>query len=76
MDINILGIDIAKNVFQLHGIDKRGAVVVKKQLKTMIFRLSPCGRGRRQRRRVRGVFKEYAYAIKIQKNVALISNRC
>lgn len=31
MDINILGIDIAKNVFQLHGQDKEGKAVFKKR---------------------------------------------
>lgn len=32
MNINLLGIDIAKNVFQLQGIDKVGNVVLKKRL--------------------------------------------
>lgn len=32
MNINILGIDIAKNVFQLHGIDEAGKAVLKKRL--------------------------------------------
>lgn len=32
MNINILGIDIAKNVFQLHGVDKSGKAVLKKRL--------------------------------------------
>ena len=32
VNINILGIDIAKNVFQLHGIDKTGKAVLKKRL--------------------------------------------
>lgn len=31
--ISVLGIDLAKNVFQLHGIDEQGAVVLRKQLK-------------------------------------------
>jgi transposase len=30
MDITTLGIDIAKSVFQLHGVDADGAVVVQK----------------------------------------------
>ena len=33
MDITSLGIDIAKSVFQLHGIDADGAVVVQKKLR-------------------------------------------
>ena len=32
MDITTLGIDIAKSVFQLHGIDADGAVVVQKKI--------------------------------------------
>jgi transposase len=32
MNITILGIDLAKNVFQLHGADSRGKVVLKKKL--------------------------------------------
>jgi hypothetical protein len=28
--INVLGIDLAKNVFQLHGNDKNGKTVLKK----------------------------------------------
>ena len=33
MKITILGIDLAKIVFQLHGVDERGKVAVRKQLK-------------------------------------------
>ena len=32
MNIKVLGIDIAKNVFQLHGVDALGKVVLKKRL--------------------------------------------
>lgn len=32
MNISILGIDIAKNVFQLHGVDKSGKVTLKKRI--------------------------------------------
>jgi len=32
MDINTIGIDIAKRVFQLHGVDKHGKPVLKKKL--------------------------------------------
>ena len=27
MEINTLGIDLAKNVFQLHGVDKTGKII-------------------------------------------------
>lgn len=30
MNISVLGIDLAKNTFQLHGIDAQGKVVVRK----------------------------------------------
>ena len=30
--IKVLGIDLAKNSFQLHGVDKNGHVVLKKKL--------------------------------------------
>ena len=33
MKITIVGIDLAKHVFQVHGVDERGKVVLKKQLK-------------------------------------------
>ena len=33
MDITTLGIDLAKSVFQLHGIDTHGAVVLQKKLR-------------------------------------------
>lgn len=47
MNITTLGIDIAKNVFQLHGTDERGKVVLKKrlrrdQLAAFMAKLSPC----------------------------------
>ncbi len=32
MNINLLGIDIAKNVFQLHGVDHKGNAVLKKRI--------------------------------------------
>ena len=31
--ISTIGLDLAKNVFQLHGVDASGAVVLKKQLR-------------------------------------------
>lgn len=33
MKITTIGIDLAKNVFQVHGVDVHGKVVLKKQLK-------------------------------------------
>ena len=33
MEITTLGIDIAKSVFQLHGVDAAGQVVLKKRLR-------------------------------------------
>ena len=33
MNITIIGIDLAKNVFQVHGVDERTKVGLKKQLK-------------------------------------------
>src|SRR5882724_11470707 len=31
-EVNVLGIDLAKNIFQLHGADRNGNVVLKKKL--------------------------------------------
>lgn len=31
-NLNMLGVDIAKNVFQLHGVDEKGIVMLKKRL--------------------------------------------
>lgn len=47
MNISILGIDIAKNVFQLHGVDKSGKKVLAKriyreELITYVSKLFPC----------------------------------
>jgi len=47
MNISMLGIDIAKQVFQLHGVDKAGKAVLKKRLSRkerlpFIGLLSPC----------------------------------
>jgi len=33
MDITTIGLDIAKNVFQIHGVDANGKTVLRKQLK-------------------------------------------
>ena len=32
MEVKILGVDIAKRVFQLHGINRSGKVVLKKRI--------------------------------------------
>lgn len=47
MNINLLGIDIAKNVFQMVGVDAKGHIVLKKRitrdrLMAFIAKLSPC----------------------------------
>ncbi|MGI9570048.1 MAG: IS110 family transposase, partial [Desulfobulbia bacterium] len=31
--VSTIGIDIAKNVFQVHGVDEAGEIVVRRQLK-------------------------------------------
>lgn len=33
MAVSTIGLDLAKNVFQVHGVDKKGAVVVRKALR-------------------------------------------
>ena len=33
MKITTIGIDLAKNVFQVHGVDERGNAVLRKQLR-------------------------------------------
>lgn len=47
MEITTLGIDLAKSVFQLHGVDADGAVVLQKKLRRgavldFLGRLEPC----------------------------------
>jgi transposase len=47
MNASIVGIDIAKNVFQLHGVDKAGKIVFKKRvyrddLMKLVAKLAPC----------------------------------
>jgi len=46
-EITTIGLDIAKNVFQLHGIDEHGQLVLRKalrrgQLRQFFEKLSPC----------------------------------
>ena len=47
MNITTIGIDLAKNVIQVHGVDERGKAVLKKQLPRGKFvdffaNLAPC----------------------------------
>ena len=47
MTLHLLGIDIAKNVFQLHGVDAAGRVVLRRRvmrdsLLQVIAQLDPC----------------------------------
>jgi transposase len=47
MRVHILGIDLAKNVFQLHGVDERGHVVLTKRvprgrLREVVAQVPPC----------------------------------
>jgi transposase len=46
MKATVIGIDLAKNLFQLHGVDEHGKVVLKKQIRreqlaTFFANLSP-----------------------------------
>lgn len=45
--VSVMGLDLAKNVFQLHGVDEAGEVLLRKQLKRsqmqrFFARLEPC----------------------------------
>jgi transposase len=47
MKITTVGVDLAKNVFQVHGVDERGETVLRKQLRraqvaTFFANLPPC----------------------------------
>ena len=47
MDITTLGIDLAKSVFQLHGVDAQGVIVLQKKLRRgavvkFLSKLEPC----------------------------------
>jgi transposase len=47
MEITTIGLDLAKNVFQVHGVDQRGKVILRKQLRReqmveFFAKLSPC----------------------------------
>ena len=47
MEITTIGVDLAKNVFQVHGVDQRGKVALRKQLRRdqmveFFAKLPPC----------------------------------
>ncbi|MBB3349922.1 transposase [Sphingomonas sp. BK069] len=47
MEISTIGLDLAKNVFQVHGVDAEGSVVVRKTLRRaqvlpFFEKLPPC----------------------------------
>ncbi len=47
MNATTIGLDIAKNVFQVHGVDAEGAVVIRRQLRRshvigFFKKLAPC----------------------------------
>ena len=47
MNITRIGLDLAKNVLQVHGVDERGKALLRKRLKrgevvAFFARLSPC----------------------------------
>ena len=35
MNITTIGVDLAKSVFQVHGVDKGGKAVIRKRLRTV-----------------------------------------
>ena len=58
-----IGIDLAKNVFQVHGVGSEGRVVLRRKLRRaqmLVFfgRLSPCLIGMEGRRRLRHRFEK------------------
>lgn len=47
MTVTTIGLDLAKNVFQVHGIDEQGATVLRKQLRrdqvaAFFAKMEPC----------------------------------
>ena len=59
-EVTTIGLDLAKHVFQVHGVDASGAVVLRKQLRRgQVVAFSPHGRAawlgwRRAPRRITG----------------------
>ena len=48
MHVNTIGVDLAKNVFQIHGVDSAGKVIITRQLRRKQvldcgFRFIPAG---------------------------------
>jgi len=42
MRVQVLGVDLAKNVFELHGIDRRGrAVLARRVRREQLLKVSP-----------------------------------
>ena len=37
-EVSTIGLDIAKSVFQIHGVDIDGAVVVRRRMAARVFR--------------------------------------
>ena len=47
MEVTTIGLDIAKSVFQVHGVDANGKVIVRRQIKrryvlAFFQKLAPC----------------------------------
>jgi transposase len=47
IQVSVIGLDIAKNVFQVHGVDRHGQAVLRKRLRrsqvsTLFEHLTPC----------------------------------
>ena len=47
MQIQTIGIDLAKNVFQVHGVDEQGEIIVARQLRRkqvipFLTKIEPC----------------------------------
>lgn len=42
MSVATIGLDLAKSVFQFHGVDDRGSLVLKRRVSEVPFRLSIC----------------------------------
>ena len=36
MEVTTIGLDLAKNVFQVHGVDGEGTVVIRRQLRRSV----------------------------------------
>jgi len=41
--ISVIGLDLAKNVFQLHGVDEAGLPVIRKKLRRCLVGMEACG---------------------------------